>query len=276
MKKVINYLLVYRVVLTLVLLRLLFPGKNQPSAIQLVAVTFEDYDSSNSPTYTHASNLARQLDIDHHIAPATLAEEVFHLNKPLRKIFPELMKTSYAHQVMYADHHTTRRTLEVFAKQNGFNKIALGLHTTDLVAGLLNGWMTGYNIADIPLRKIGDSTYVYPLAFITKRELHLYHFYRTGQLVRHSNVNAWERNPLDRNFYYYIADQLQSLWPGLEMILFSAHNLRIRGSTPIRYEYCTNCGAALVHQPFTVIESAECDVCSIFRKAGYIKESAKL
>lgn len=237
---------------------------------RLAAVTFEDYDSKESPTYVHASALAEQLGLEHHIAPATMAEEVFHLNTPLRKILPALMRTESAHFAMYVDHHTTRRALEVFAERNGFNKIALGLHTTDLIAGLLNGWMTGYNVADIPARTIGHHRYIYPLAFVNKRELHLYHYHRTGQLVRHAHVNGWERNPLDRNFYYYLADRLQSIWPGIETMLFPAHIQRLRGRAELRHEYCDNCGAAVIHQPFTSLESSECDVCCLLRKHGYV------
>lgn len=237
---------------------------------RLAAVTFEDFDSRRSPTFKHASDLAQSLGVEHHLAPAGLAEEIFNLNTPLLEVLPRLMETSAAHFVMYIDHHTTRRTLEVFAERNGLDRIALGLHTTDLVAGLLNGWMTGYNIASLPLREVGESTYIYPLAFVHKRELHLYHLFRTGALARHASPNAWERNPTDRNYYYYLSDLLQSSWPGLETMLFTAHNWRVSRQPPLHYEHCRNCGSALLHQPFTPIASEECDACTIFRRAGFI------
>ncbi len=84
---------------------------------ELVAVTFEDFDSRESPTFVHAAELAGRLGVEHHIAAASLAEETFNLNQPLREILPKLMETGEAHQVMYVDHHTTRRALEVFAQQ---------------------------------------------------------------------------------------------------------------------------------------------------------------
>lgn len=172
------------------------------------------------------------------------------------------METKATHHVMYIDHHTTRRALEVLAGRNGLNVIALGLHTTDLVAGLLNGWLTGYSIAGIPSRKVGDVTYAYPLAFVHKRELHLNHLRAVGKLARHSQPNPWERNPLDRNFYYYLADQLQAHWPGIETLLFTGHAVRLRSGQPTpRYERCRNCGAAVLHQPFTPVNSEDCDVC---------------
>ena len=237
---------------------------------RLVAVTFEDFDSQNSPAFQHAAELAKSLDVEYHVAPAGLAEEIFHLNTPLREVLPSLMNTPFVHHVMYIDHHTTRRTLEVFAEKQGLNKITLGLHTTDLVGGLLNGWMTGYDIADIPARQMGGVTYIYPLAFVPKRELHLYHLHRIGKLARHTNPNAWEKNPTDRNFYYYLADILQSYWPGLETMLFTAHNLRQHGKPPLNYEQCQNCRALILPQPLSEVAGELCDACTVLDQAGYI------
>lgn len=239
-------------------------------SFELAAVTFEDFDSSKSPAFGQAKELAAASGVRHFIAPGTLAQDTFHLSRPLVEILPALMKTESAHLVMYLDHHTTRRTLEVFAEQHGFNKIALGLHTTDLIAGLLNGFTTGYVTADLPLRRVGAQTYIYPLSFVHKRELHLYQLERMDRLSRHTLPNAWERNPLDRNFYYYLADILQAFWPGLEAMLFMAHSQRLSRQPSLKFEYCPNCGSALLHQPFTIAPGTECDACMIFRRHGYI------
>lgn len=241
-------------------------------SFELLAVTFEDFDSQHSPTFEHARALAKRLGVEHRTIPAALVEEVFHLRGQLRDILPRLMATRAAHHVMYVDHHTTRRGLEVYAERNGLNLIAIGLHTTDLVASLLNGWLTGYSVAGIPARDVGHFNYIYPLAFVKKRELHLYHLQVVGTLARHSHPNPWETNPLDRNFYYYLADQLQAYWPGIETLLFTGHAMGARSSQPSpRYEPCNNCGAAVMHQPFTLVKSNECDVCQLLRQEGYIE-----
>lgn len=237
---------------------------------RLVAITFEDFDSDRSPAFQHARELAAELGVEHHLAPASLAQEIFHLDRPLREILPALMRTRSAHHVMYLDHHTTRRVLEVMAERLSLNRIALGLHTTDLVAGLLNGMMTGYNVANLPLRTVGSTTYIYPLAFVQKRELHLYHLQKTAALARHSHPNAWEMQPKDRNYYYYLADHLQSCWPGLEIMMFSAHQWRLRRQQPAAYVTCRNCGSALLEQPFTRLTNGECDACVLLRSEGFI------
>ena len=253
------------------LLALSAAAKRLPD-FRLVAVTFEDFDSETSPTFTHSNELAKRLGVEHHLAPAALAQEIFHLNVPLRQVLPFLMGTPAAHQTMYIDHHTTRRVLEVMAERLSLSRIALGLHTTDLVAGLLNGVMSGYNIASLPLRSVGSTTYIYPLAFVTKRELHLYHLFKTGKLARHSNPNSWELKPTDRNFYYYLGDCLQSSWPGLEILMFTAHQWRLRRQPPLSYVECRNCGSALLEQPFTSLTGGECDACAILRAHGFIRE----
>lgn len=250
------------------LLMILTRIKERIPDFKLAAVTFEDYDNQSSPTYQHAKNLASELGVEHHIASAGLAETVFNLNTPLNVILPKLMYTDMAHFAMYIDHHTTRRTLEVFAKQKGLNLIALGLHTTDLVAGLINAWMTGYQVGGIPLRKYSDFAYIYPLAFIQKKELHMYYYLHKKEYARHTYPNPWELNPKDRNFYYYLADQLQTYWPQLEVMLYSAHKQRRKFEIDYVYTTCENCGAEILNQG---VHGKECDVCQLLRKAGYIK-----
>ena len=61
------------------------------------------------------------------------------------------------------------------------------------------------------------------IEFVPKRELHLYYLDKTGHEAKQTEPNQWEFNPTDRNFYYYLADQLQWQWPGIETWMFTAH-----------------------------------------------------
>lgn len=242
---------------------------------ELVAATFEDFDSDRSPTFGQAHELANDLGIEHHLVPEGLVQEAFHLSEPLRSILPKLMGTRFAPMAMYIDHHTTRRGLELLAVQQGITKIALGLHTTDLIAGLLNGFAMGYRVGSLPLRRVGRISYIYPLAFIPKRELHLFHYSKRGFLARHSEANAWERNPLDRNYYYYLADMLQEYWPGIEAYIFNSHNLRNAREGAIRMESCSNCGSELLIQPFMPAGVPECEACQILAEAGFRSQARR-
>lgn len=239
--------------------------------IEVVCATFEDTDLNNSNTFKNAFNLCDTLGLDHKVISKNIAEEVFNLKKPLGEILKELMKTEHSHFTMYIDHHTTRRCLEVFASQNGINKIALGLHTTDLVAGLLNSYTTNYFIAGIPKREIGKHEYIYPLAFLSKKELHLFYFSELKKLAKHTHPNEWELNPLDRNFYYYLAEQFQCLWPGIEHYLFEAHEQKLSKYRFPEFTQCKNCGSHVLQQVFEKLNEDMCDVCKVFKKTNYLK-----
>jgi tRNA(Ile)-lysidine synthase TilS/MesJ len=237
---------------------------------KIVAATFEDADAAESPSFDRASSIARELDVEHVIVPASRAQDVFGLTARLDEVLPRLMHTAHAHVAMYADHHVTRRLLEVEADARGISRIALGLHTTDIVAGLLNGFMTGYASGNLPSRPVGDYVYVYPLAFVSKRELHLYHLHRRGHLAAHTEPNPWERNPTDRSFYYWLADALQELWPGHEHLLITGQATRARGLSQLAFTRCPNCGGAQLQQSFTVVRDGECDICRALRAEGFI------
>lgn len=238
----------------------------------VVAATFEDFDSLSSPTFTNAKALADELGVKHTLISSNTIEEAFNLNKPLRQILPEMMSTKYSHYAMYADHHTTRRALELHSDKIGADKIILGLHTTDLVAGLLNSFATGYQMASMFKRQVGDYTYIYPLMFVPKKELHLYYYYHKNKYAVHSYPNAWEINPKDRNYYYYLADCMQDLFPGIENYLYEAHSRSIQRETGTHFTKCCNCGSHILQQEYAPLNSELCDVCLAFKELGYIKD----
>ncbi|MEU6034127.1 asparagine synthase-related protein [Actinomadura sp. NPDC047616] len=241
--------------------------------LNIHAATFQDFDSKWSETFDFARGLAQRHGVDHHVIEAGYAEKVFHLNRPMAQILMHLMETEDAHLAMYADHHSTRRVLEAYGDEMGVQKIALGLHTTDLLAGMLNSFTTGFDVGPIPRRQVGPYTYILPLAFTPKRELHLYYTRRTGHRPKQTTPNQWEFNPSDRNFYYYLADQIQWYWPGIEHWMFTAH-ARNAVDMAARYRECENCGGSVVQQPAVEVEwSGLCDVCQLLDKHGWIARS---
>ena len=237
----------------------------------IVCATFEDFDIDKSKAYSNARSLTDRLSVQHELIGSSSIDNIFNLTKPLREILPELMQTEYRHITMYIDHHTTRRALEYFAQSMGIDTVALGLHTTDLMAGLLNSFLTGYYISGMPRRNIKDYTYIYPLSYITKKELHLYYYAKTSEFAVHSSPNAWEVMPMDRNFYYYLSDYFQTLFPGIENYLFEAHTNRLMRQPPLKYTQCGNCSSHILQQIFSPANEELCDVCGIFKAKNYLK-----
>ncbi len=232
----------------------------------ILAATFEDYDASRSGTFDHAQRLARQYDVAHTVLPANLAQKTFRMTLPLSGVLLSLMETEDAHHTMYVDHHVTRRTLEVFGEREGGGAIALGLHATDLLAGLLNARAVGYSVDTLPKRTLPNAEYVFPLAFVHKRELHLYYLAKTGRVADHTPPNQWELDPQDRNYYYFLADRLQSSWPGLEVWFFSGHRHERAGQPHLTYAVCANCGGAVQKQGLSWRTGQVCDVCELLER----------
>jgi len=234
----------------------------------LVAATFQDFDSRHSEAFNYAQSIAHKFDVEHRLVSADSAERAFHLNRPIAQILMLLMESEDAHQAMYVDHHTTRRVLEVFATEVGTSTVALGLHATDLLAGLLNSMTSGYEVGGIPEREVGSYRYILPLAFVPKRELHMYYTHQLDHLPKQTTPNQWEFNPTDRNFYYYLADQLQWQWPGIQHWMFTAKR---PGSVPTsQFRNCENCGGATRDVAPGAAWSGVCDVCELLTRHGWV------
>lgn len=252
------------------LLTILSEIRKRSHEFNLVAATFEDFDSKLSSAFHHAKELATKLGIEHYIINAEIIEEIFNLRKPLQEILTALMKTNYSHFVMYIDHHTTRRALEYFAEENSIKKITLGLHTSDLLGGWINSLITGYNMGSLPMRTIGNISYIYPLMFISKKELHMYYFAKYGEFIKQTHPNPWEIHPKDRNFYYYLADFLQYYWPGVEYWVLNKYTKN--DFEDFKYTKCSNCGAYILAQSKQErLDSDLCDVCRVLSKTGYLR-----
>lgn len=233
------------------------------------AATFEDFDSRYGDTFDYAAQLAGRFGVKHCVLEPDIAERTFHITRPIAQVLMSLMETDDAHLTMYVDHHTTRRVLEVFADECGTCNIALGLHTTDLLAAMINSWSTGYDIGAIPDRAVGPYRYVLPLAFVPKRELHIYYSNRLGHLPAQTTPNQWEFNPSDRNYLYYLADYLQWLWPGIQHFLFSAHAASTRSDTTFRT--CENCGGSARQSALAPDWAGLCDVCRLLERYGWVQ-----
>lgn len=234
----------------------------------IMAATFQDFDSKHSAAFDYAAEIANKCGVEHGFIEAGLAEEVFNLKRPLAQVLMLLMETEDAHQAMYVDHHTTRRMIEVYADEQKASQVAIGLHATDLLAGLLNSMSTGHELGGIPGRTVGNYRYIFPLAFAQKRELHLFYAEELGHLPKQTTPNQWEFNPTDRNFYYYLADHLQWIWPGVQNWMLTSQGLDDPGSED--FHQCENCSASVRDLRGAPEWIGICDVCSLLEKHGWI------
>ncbi|MFG2708697.1 hypothetical protein [Streptomyces sp. NPDC048386] len=100
--------------------------------------------------------------------------------------------------------------------------------------------------------------------------MHLYYTHFTGHAPKQTTPNQWEFNPGDRNFHYFLADQLQWSWPGIETWMFTAHALQASKHT-MAFAACENCGGSMAQQSVTdAAWSGVCDVCALLDRHGWI------
>lgn len=236
--------------------------------LNVFAVTYEDFPKeSNVPM--SLKKLANTYNVHHEIISEELVSQSFNLKNNVSFVLNKLMNTKDRSKVMYIDHHITRRALEIYAHDHNIHKILLGLHATDILAGLLNMYITGYYVGDIPSRNIGEFTYLYPLSYHTKKELKLY--LECKHIVHSSSkkIKPWEIMPIDRVYYYYLADLLQSTWPGAYLWFFNGLKNMQKRQRPMGFKTCNNCkGSFLIYDEDT---RDICDVCDVLSKNGFIK-----
>ncbi len=237
----------------------------------ITTATVANYEV-NEATFAHAAELSDKFNINHNIIEATTVESNFNLNLPLIDVYSKMMQSKFKHYTMYLDHHFMKRSLEVFADNNNILKIALGLHASDIMGGLLNGFVTGHRMTDLPLKKIGNKNFIYPLAFILKKELFMYHFAKTGKEISHARPNEWEFVPLDRNLYYYISDILQMFWPGINHWAIAANKEVQKRLPEPEFLKCANCGTLFLKQAIKSQKEdmKNCDICEMLYELNMI------
>lgn len=254
---------------SLLMLLSAYRDRHPEQDLTIRAATFQDFDSRYSEAFGFAGRIAERFSVEHHLVEADAAERVFNLTRPIAQILMLMMDTEDAHQTMYVDHHSTRRVLEDFATTHGTQTLALGLHATDLLAGLVNSWSSGHDMGPVPSRPVGEYRYTFPLAFVPKRELHLYYTQKMGHLPRQTTPNQWEFNPGDRNFLYYFADHLQWLWPGIQHWMLTAHTRRAEPDPVFRI--CENCAGPTRELANAPLWTGLCDVCTTLDKHAWIR-----
>lgn len=256
---------------SLSLLLLLHRLKTKLPNFEIVAYTVADVLTEELPSFRYAKKLCQKFDLRQRVIQPKEIEKVFHLNNPVIKIAETLIKSESKQYTIFILHHIMRRMIETTAwREFKITKIMLGLNLEDVLAGLLSAYTTGYLMAPLPIRKIGNFTYIFPLYRLTKKEIHLYVNLTATPYSGQEPPFLWDLIPLDRGFYYAFSDYIQDIWPGIEYHLFRGfEKFSNLFQEKIKFHKCKNCGASILLQ---IEEKPECcDICRLFKKHGYLK-----
>jgi len=243
------------------------PSRAKVSIHAATLLGLPDWNDRLALSYT--ADIARSMGIDYFIIPEDEIRNVFNLRVSLEHALGSLLRGDKASYVIFIGHHVVRRMLETRAHELGIRKIILGLNAEDLLAGVLMSYTTGFMTPSLQHRPSGEFDYLYPLMFLTKKELTLYLEALYPQYVPQSQPSPFNRGPLSRSYYYALADYLQEIWPGIEHHMFEAYERICTKISPPEQVQCENCQGHILVQDDTRPEL--CDACRIFKEHGWLR-----
>ena len=255
---------------SLALLLLLRKFKKQLPGFEIIPYTVADVLTEELPSFQYTKKICEEFGLMQRIIQSNEIEKVFHLNKPIIEIAKTLVQGEFKRYTIFMLHHVMRRMIEIMAKEYKINKIMLGLNMEDVFSGLLSAYTTGYLLAPLPVREIGDFTYIFPLWKLAKKEIHLYVNLTAKPYSGQEPPALWDLVPLDRGFYYAFSDYIQDIWPGIDYHLFTGfRRLSQLYKEKMKFHKCKNCGGTILLQ--TAEKPEYCDVCQLFKKLGFLK-----
>ena len=197
------------------------------------------------------------------VGPEQLAD-LYGLTEPVHRILEELRDKGESPLSVASNFN--RRLYEQYAEAVGAETICLGSQSTDLIAGRLSDVIQNRRPGPprFPVHRAGEYRYVHPLAFHTKPELASYVATTAGYTVDHSGFDPWQMTDADTHFYYYLADLLQSYFPG--MCYWLSHAGDDSPGETSSAASCRRCGKL---KPESGLRDGVCGVCEILLEEGY-------
>ncbi|WP_435067753.1 hypothetical protein [Haloplanus sp. C73] len=256
------------------LLRGLAAIRDDLPTFDLTAVTVADFiPVEDARSSADIAEMVESLGFDHRFVESETIADTYGLTDTPTAAMRALEATDHAPTLGSLAPNVNQRMLERVAEEVGADAILTGVHTTELLGGILNEWFTGATVRrqSIPEHSLGPYAYRYPLVFLSKRELFLYRYGKTGQTLRDRTENPWDWLADEQSFHYYLADMLQALWPGVEHWVVESHNARVAAVDHPPTDRCDNCGKVKPAPDFD--STGRCPVCSAFDSVGLLVDS---
>lgn len=227
---------------SLSLLYLLANNKEQLPNFNLEGVTV--CGLSKPKDLSIAREASSALGIKHEFVQIDEIKKHFKLKAEMQDALGVLLQKRGRAQTINCVHAFMRVSVERYFAERGIHKIAFGLHNEDLLASLIRSLVNGIPFGESFYRKTwGSFELIYPLWGITKKELTIYldciapHKHSTQ-----GSPTTYDRGGHNRDIQYFIADSLQTLWPGFSYHAFEGYQ-RLMRNTAINIEHrqCANC-----------------------------------
>lgn len=229
-------------------------------------------DWDDETTFGYVKELCEHFGLDHIVVEPDDIQKEFNLKAPISEVLDEMLRGPHAMHVIWIGHHMIRHMLRRAAERVGATKVALALNEEDCLANVLGTFTSGYLTGGMPVRRVGDLKYIYPLWIFPKKELNLYLYAAAPHLTKQGPPSRFNIGPALRHFYYAMTDYMQDIWPGIEHHFYHAYRkLQPMWEDRITFKSCHNCGGSMMEQ--IGLETPDhCDVCQLFNEYEAIEQ----
>ena len=227
---------------SLSLLYLLANNKEQLPNFNLEGVTV--CGLSKPKDLSIAKEASSALDIKHEFVQMDEIKKHFRLKTDMQNSLGVVLQKRGRAQTINCVHAFMRISVERYFAGQDIHKIAFGLHNEDLLASLIRSLVNGIPFGESFYRKTwGPFDLIYPLWGITKKELTIYlNCVAPHKHSAQGSPTAYDRGGHNRDIQYFIADSLQTLWPGFSYHAFEGYQKLMRNAAVnIEHCQCTNC-----------------------------------
>jgi len=244
------------------LLLMLASVRNTRMDFSMTVLCIDDYwDRDVLPGQSPDIELLEALGLDYRIATEADIQEIYGLNADVPTVLATLENES--ENVLAVASHFNRRLYERYTDIVGADHICLGNQSTDLLAGFLGDVIECPEELSVkfPIENVGGYSYLYPLSFHTKQELAVYNALKTGASINHCGFDPWALTDKDTHYYYYLADIIQSYFPGI--LYWLANDPDATPSAHTEGKTCRQCGKVM---PVGSTVDGRCAVCELLSK----------
>lgn len=264
---------------SLALLYLLARAREKLPHFQLEGVTICE---SASPLEVDIANEAsRFLQIEHKLLSVEDVKRMFNLKTSMEEALKKVLQRYGQTEAISCAHAYMRTCVERYFAARGIYKIAFGLHNEDLLAALIRSIVSGISFGEsFYKKKWGAFEFIYPLWGIAKKELTIYlEIIAPPQHSFQGSPPDFDRGGHNRDIQYFIADFLQTLWPGFSYFGFEGYQkLMAMTNEKVVHCRCSHCQGT-----FYNIDSNEnggktkeddkglCHLCELLFETGQIR-----
>lgn len=227
---------------SLALLYLLIKTRRHLPNFKIVSATV--CENSSTKDVQIAKEAAETLGIERKFISVEEIQTMFSLKVTMEDALFQILERHGKTESINCAHAYMRTCIERYFSSRGIAKVAFGLHNEDLLAALFKSMANGIPFGETLWQKSwGQFQFIYPLWAITKKELTIYLELVAPEVHNSQGSPAhFDRGGMNRDIQYFLADSVQTLWPGFSFHAFDGYSLLMRDTNFAKLHHqCPHC-----------------------------------